>query len=61
MRLERASFVGVERAYREALTSDAVESLAEDEMLGEPVACDEERLFDLHRGQPELGGRLGDP
>ena len=61
VRLQRAALVAVERASREALHGDAVEPVAEDEMLGKPVARREERLLDLGRREPELGRRLVDP
>ena len=49
MGLQRAALVAFERPQRETLHGDAVEPVAEDEMLGKPVPRHEERLLDLGR------------
>ena len=61
MRLERAPLTDVERLQAEAAHRDAVEPAAEGQLLAEPVARREERLLDLRRAEPELGGGLVDP
>jgi hypothetical protein len=43
------------------LNGDAVQPVAENEVLGEAVPRGEERLLDLRRGQRKLGGGLVDP
>lgn len=61
MRFQCAALVGGEWARGEPANGDAVESVAEDEVLGESVTCREERLFDLWTCETELGCRLVDP
>jgi len=58
--LQRAALVDVERSGRQPLDGDAVESVAEDEMLGHPIARREQGLLDLSHGHSELGGGLVD-
>ncbi len=58
--LQRAALVKVERALGQSLNGGAIEPLAEDEQLGEPVARREQRLLDLRRGEIELLRRLRD-
>ncbi len=61
MRLQRPPLVGREGAGGEAANGDAIEAVAEDQVLGEPVASCEQRLFDLGRGEAELRCGLVDP
>ncbi len=60
MGLQRPSLVGSKRAGGKAANGHAIEAVAEDEVLGEPVAGCEQRLFDLRSGEAELGCGLID-
>jgi hypothetical protein len=60
VRLQRAPLVEVERAGCQPLHGDAVEPVAEDEVLGHAIARREEGLLDLRHCHPELRGGLVD-
>src|SRR6185312_7573012 len=60
MCLQGAPLVTVERPGREAAHRNAVEPVAEHEVLGEPVARGEQGLLHLGRDEPELGRGLVD-
>src|SRR5581483_3345285 len=61
VRLQRAALARVERSREQPPDGDAVEAVAERQLLGEPVAGGKERLLDLRHRQREPVGDLVDP
>ena len=61
MRLQSAALVEIERAAGEPLDGDAIEPVAEHELLCKPVAGRKQRLLDLRGRETELARRLVDP